>query len=345
MSHDPKLEIYKLKLFKKENNRPVTFRELFGKKFAHYPKLIPPITESDIFRTYHEDFIKQIDKKGYHLNKRRKKGFTIAYDEVNGKRKSHISSPLATDMILSGILQGGKHDIERWLGNVDDKNLHTPITRKHIVSDRFYFLIYTPLDHHEGILMVQGYTETKISDAFRDHLEDYFRHLTELKSKFEIFVPEQMKEKYLSKALFKSLKFSTVWSAEPQFGPDNIKQKEYDLEISIEIVDKTQKKSNYKGFKAFLEVFGKSIFKLEGSDSKKLVDFPKKQAKMSSNGKDFPIIFDDEDNIKPVILLKNEGINVNEGQVPNFDEIDKYCRNLLKDISGEIMPNNAVQEL
>ena len=57
MSHDPKLEIYKLKLFDKETGGRKIFRDLFRHKL-NYSNLTQPISAKDIFKTFYSDFIR-----------------------------------------------------------------------------------------------------------------------------------------------------------------------------------------------------------------------------------------------------------------------------------------------
>lgn len=344
MAHEPKLEIYKLKLTKKETGRSINFRDLFRAKFGSYGKSSSEtITKKDISTAYFADFVKGIDLKAYNLNKKKKKGFTIAKDTANGKKKSLITPP-SDDFIITGILDGGKHGLKRNLGEVDDTEKATLITTNNIVTDRYYFLLYTPLDHNEAILMIQGYTEIRISDVFREHLLSYFKHKTEIISKFEVYIPKSFKEKYLKSAVFKSVKFTSGWAVKADF-ESNAKSKEYELEVRIEIIDKSKKKSAYKTVTNFVENFGKSLFKLSGASKEtKLENFDKRSAKMTSEGRELPLDIDDEDNIKPVILL-SDFVQIDEGGVPNFDQINGYCKKVLNDVIKELMPEHAVQEL
>lgn len=344
MAHDPKLEIYKLKLFRKENNKEITFAELFRNKFAGYPTLPRPIEKKDIFNFYFQNFIRSLDLKAYKIGKNKKKGFTLAADiNDKGEKRTQIDTPKLETFTISGLLEGGKHGIKRWLGKVDNTEEKETITPKNIVNDRFFFLIHTPLDHSEGFIMIQGYTESNISDVFREYLLEYFKHLKDLQSKVEIFVPESLKNRYLNQATFKSVKFTSSWIVDANFKP--IQEKEYELEVKIEIIDKNSKKIKYTGFKRIIEFFGNSKFKPEGGEEKRLDQFSKKNAKMVSKNKEFPIHFDDENFIKPVILLANEGISIDDEGIPNFDQIRAYCNKLLDEILIETLPTNAVKEL
>src|ERR1019366_1320895 len=243
MAHDPKLELYKLKLINKEKGKPETFRTLFRNMFDTFGK---GVKANEVFTIFATDFFKKIVQgKGYCVDEKKKKGFTIAYEEAaNGQPKSQITNIFAKDSIISGVLEGGKHGVKRWLGKVDDVTKKTPIQVTNIVGDRFYFLIYTPLDHSEAIVMIQGYTEAKISDVFRDHLVDYFSYTKEIHSKIELFVPQSLIDKTLENATFESIKFSTGWHTKLAF--EGLEQKNYDLQVNIQIIDKSKKKGDRK---------------------------------------------------------------------------------------------------
>lgn len=344
MSHTPKLETFKIKLINKEDGRAISFRELFRKKLNLYQKSTKPVTQHDFFRTYYQDFMKQLDSKGYVTNKKKKKAFTIANDIGKaGKRVSHISPPTATDMIINGILEGGKHNLRRWLGAVTDTSNKQEISTKHVVSDRFYFLLYTPLDHSEAILMVQGYTESKISDAFKDYLLDYFKYNKEIISQIEIAIPQEFKKEYLENAVFKKLRFTSGWVAKPDL--EGVKEKAFELEVKIEIIDHSKDKSHFKEALTLMKAFGKSTFQPNGGNKKELENFDTKQAKMTNGKKEMTIDLDDENNIKPVILLTDQGIDVTQDGIPDFEQINNYCRQLLTRELEHESPQNAIKEL
>src|SRR5687768_16331905 len=141
MAHDPKLEIYKLILKRKDNVKPISFRELFRVKTNHYNQYSPkPKIESEIFKIYFQDFIEAVGLDRYKTTGSKTKGFTISTDDISGKIKTHMSLN-SDEMFISGILDGGRYNAERWLGVIDDTKKKSRISRKNIVSDRFYFLL------------------------------------------------------------------------------------------------------------------------------------------------------------------------------------------------------------
>ena len=344
MSHDPKLEIYKIKLYNKEDGRLTKFRESFRENIPSISALPKPIEDSHFYREFYKHFLNSIDLGKYKTNEKKDKAYKIAKDKLDdGSLKSCINKPTDDNFIISGLLQGGKYNVKRILGEVNDANITSDISTSHVVGDRFFFLLYAPINSHTGLLLIQGYTEVKISDVFRDHIKEYFQAPKKINCEFEIFVPDSLKDKYLKNAVFSSAKFSSEFKIYNGF--EDIENKELELEVRIEIVDKSGKKSKYTNFAEMLKAFGNTVFTFPNDVKRKLQLFEKKSAKMQGTGKTFPIDFDDEDNIRPTILLKDQGIEIKAGKIPNFDQIEIFCRNLLRDIISEINPENAVKDI
>ncbi len=341
MSHRPKLEIYKLRLIKKEEGGSETFRNLFRSKLD-YSKIKGTIAQEDIFKVYHGDFVKKINKDSYTESKAKKKGFTLAYDEDKGKKTSKICSPISSVMILDGLLEGGKYGLKRSLGKILSTTEKSPIHTDNIVNDRYYFLIYTPLDSSYGYLFIQSYSEVKISDVFKKYIQKYFSYGKDIKCEVEIFVPKKIKDEYLDGAVLKKVIFTTDWHVDPTF-QGQIKGKDFELSVKIEITDKSKKKSESKDWgKAVSDMFsGKFSF---GKKEKTLNSFNRKVVKIENHGREHPIVLDDME-VQPVIYLDDQGIKVADDGTPDFGRIESYCRQLLKDLSNEIDPSNAVQEL
>jgi hypothetical protein len=351
MAHEPKLEIYKLKLADKDAGKKITIRELCRRKFngypeKDYPKLKRPLTQEGILETFYMGLINAIDLAGFNKNEKKKKGFTISSELVdveNEIRKTEIGWDFGASTMW-GYLEGGKYGRKRTLKEIDDKTVGSPIETNHLVGDKFYFLLYTPLDENTSILMVQGYTETRISDVFVQFLRKYFSYQKTIKCDVEHFIPQNLKDKYLKSATFKSLAFSSGWKIKANFD-DDFEERDYDLEVQIIITDKSEAKAKYTSVSAFLQGFANSIFKLNNTEEKSLNRFDKKKAKMESRGKDFPIFLDNETEIRPTILLTEEGVKVGEGLIPDFKAIDNYCKKLLDEIKEEIDPTNGIKRI
>jgi len=345
MPHEPKLEIYKIKLRNKEEGGPARLRDLMRKKFneypkKEYPKLNRPLQPADILNTMYADLVNEIDGEGFNKNEHKKKGFTVASQKIGKGRKAEIVSN-SDSSIVHGIIVGGKYGLKRTLSEIDHKSQGTSIETNHVVGDRFYFLMYTPIDESTLVVMVQGYTETRIADVFMKFLQGYFKYGKTYICEIEHFIPKSLKDKYIKGATFKSMSFTSDWKIQANFD-DDFEEREYDLEVKIVITDKSQDKAKHKSYLNYFKEFAKSKFKLADTNERALEDFGTRRAKMESRGKEFPINFDDENDIRPTILLSNEGIRVDEGLMPDFDDIDKYCKKLLEEIVEDLNPRNAV---
>lgn len=345
MAHEPKLEIYTLKLTNKDDGRTTHFRNSFRENVKSIVSLPKPIEDFHIYRAYHKDFIDSVNVgKGYKKDSKKEKAYKIAKDEnIKGEPRSLINSPLDDNFIISGLLEGGKFGIKRNLGDIDDAGVNSDISKNNVVGDRYFFLLYTPLNFHTGILLIQGYSEAKLSDVFREHVINYFKVPKKIDCETKIFIPQSLKEKYLKNAVFSSAKFSSGFTVKNGF--ENMETNEMELEVKIEIIDKSNKKAKYTNFKKMLASFGEVAIEFPDSGKRKLNFFEKKSAKMKGTSKEFPIDFHDEDNIKPTILLSEVGIAIKDGKVPDFNQIEVYCKNLLGDIITEIMPENAVKSI
>lgn len=346
MAHDPKLEIFLIRLIDKETDRPTQFRAAFRTKISSISSLPKPVQPEAIYREYYKHFLNSIDNVGYKQDSKRFKAIKIQKVKYSdGSIKSNVNSLTDDNFIIKGVLTGGKYNLIRTLGDIEDNSNDTGIKQKHVVGDDFYFLLYTPIDSSVGILLIQGYTEIKISDVIRDHIVSYFKEPKKIECITEIFVPESLKETYLKGAVFSSVQFTSGFIVKGEFEDDI--PRPFELEIKVEITDISENQVDYKDTKKMIQMLSKFLLKFPDSVQTTLETFTKRSAKMltKKNHKKFPIVLDDEDNIRPVILLKDEGISVGEGQVPNFDQIDSYCKNLLEDIIEEVMPDYAVQSI
>jgi hypothetical protein len=343
MPHDPKIEVYKIFIKRKAGTGSITFREFFRSKSSHYNDIIPaPTTDLEILTIHMSGFIKSIGLDKYKTDSRKKKAFTVGV-EGNTTRVS-----IATDqMFIDGILYGGRYNAERILGKIDNTSDKSKITRDNIVSDSFYFLLYTPLNHREGIFIIQGYTESRISDIVKRHLKEYFSYYTEWSSQIEPFIPRQYRENFMKDAKFQKVVFSSTWKISDHDYEEITNKNEHTIQVKIEIIDQNIKKPDRKSIRDIVKWFGASSFRMKNDQPKQLEQFDYKDAKMESNGQSMSIDLesddDDEDKVRPKITLSgNEYVTTNN--TPNFNAIQSFCRNLLDEIIEEISPLNGIEE-
>ena len=342
MPQEPKLELYILRLNVKKSLEKKVFRD-FYRTLSGYSSLGSNKTQEDIFKVFYQDFVSKITQEKYQKSKTKNKGFTILVQTVDNISKTSLSSPSNANEIISGVLKGGPFGRQSDIGLLSDTSKAAPINTDNIINDQFYFLLYTPFDHSAGVLMVQGYSELKISDVFREHLLDYFTYGKSIESEVEYFVPKSFKDEFLKDATLKSFKFTTGLIIRGGFEddiPDN-----YKCEIKVEIIDKNAN-IEQNSWKKIIASFGQTLLRISENNQTKLEDFPKKTARITGNsGRNLPVKIDDDYDVRPVILLSEIGIQNDETGRPDFIALDTYCRTLLEDIKQEILPTNAIKEL
>jgi hypothetical protein len=335
MAHELRLEIFKMCLKSKEKGKKIGFRDLFRTKF-NYAEFNEGPTNEDIFKKYHTDFVNKMDLKGYVKNDEKQKAFAIHPAEGT------VSSPINANEVLSAVLKGGHYGRKRDYADLENKAQRQDLKKESVVNDLFYFNLYTPLDNNEGILMVQGYTEFKISDIIKDFLKIYFCN-DDIKCDFSFYTPESLKEKYLNGAKFSSMEFSTGWVINGDFEddfPDN-----YELQVNIEIIDKN-KKVSYSAISNLKKRLGESFMQMVGNDKvKKLSEFKTKKPKIIKNEREVPIDIDKDGEIRLAINLRDEGFIVDADGIPNYVEIENYCTDLLEQIKIKLLPRYAIEPI
>lgn len=335
MAHELRLEVFKVCLKSATKGRKIGFRDLFRSKYDYSPFNGAPTSE-DIFRTFHADFVKEMDLAGYVKDESKQKAFAVHPDERT------ISSPINANEVISAVLKGGPYGRKRDFANIDDKKQMQNLDKQSVVNDLFYFSLFTPLDNSEGILMVQGYSEFKISDVIRGFVKKYFKD-GDIKCETSFYTPENLKEKYLNGATFSSMEFSTGWVINGDFDDDY--PDKYELQVNIEIVDKNPK-IPYSAIENIKKKLGESFMQMVGSEKvKKLSEFKAKKPKIIKNNKEVPIDIDKDGEIKLIINLKDEGIVVDSDGIPDFRIIDDYCLTLLEKIKLKFLPRHAIETI
>jgi hypothetical protein len=341
MPHNPKLEIFRIKLIEKETSSPITFRKFFGLKYNYAGRKDErTITNNDTSQRFFKDFIASIDKK-YYVNEKKKKSFKVSNSGATLQDGKLI--PLFDKFVFRGTISGGAHGRHRTLGDINQVDPDQKVGKNHVIADSFYFLLHTPIDHNEGVVLIQGYTGASISDVFRSFIEKYFSIPKKYKSEISPFVPKSLKDRYLDEAVFKSVQFDAGWIIDEDLDEEHPKAKKYELQIKIEIIDVSEHETRPKLFKKLTDSLGKFILK-RGEEEHELNKY-KRTPKMQSGGKTQRIDFSNLANIKPVLVFQPEEVKIKDGLVPDFNDVDKFCKKLLPEIMNEIYPSNDIQDL
>lgn len=350
MPQKAQLEIYKIKLYNKNTSENVSFREFCRYKLDLYdPHRKIPLTIEDIFNKFRQYFIEQLDGDGYYEDLIRKKGYVIA-NKVNeeGAQSSHISA-YSERLAIVGVLDGGSYGKRKSLGVIENKEDVTPINPNNIVCDKFLFLIHTPLDHHEVLVMIQSYSDSKISDSFRGHLKEIFTYHPDIKSVVEMYLPPSLENQLLNDSVFSSVSYSTDWIVNSNDFDDAIRS-EFDLRVKVEIQDRNGQEFSNSTIRSLIDRFGNAILSLgsnNNSSSKRLEEFSKTSAKIkSSTGRPLTIKLDRDNKIRPVIYLNEHGIEPDEDSGEfDFDNIEEFCLDLLDRVKDEFLPGYGIHDI
>jgi hypothetical protein len=159
MARTLKLDCITLSVTKKGDDSPCSFDEFFSYTFKgktiHRPF-------RDFFITYVESFNgKFLASAGV------SKAINLATSSVqwnNGKRT------------ISGFVEGGNTGVTGDVKESDNASV-TLFSFKpgQVSAEPFYFLLWMPKDYDKGILLVQGYTNSSVSDVFKQTLLEFFR--------------------------------------------------------------------------------------------------------------------------------------------------------------------------
>ncbi len=338
---EPKLEIYKVTIRHKSGvGGRITFRD-FVRKRPEYLQIVGEKTADAMFVAFFKNFVNHTDRKGYHQNEKKLKGFRFAsYKDDQGQIITKISKPQNANFTLHGVLEGGAYGRHRKLGKIVDHDESTPINLDNIVADQFFFLLHAPIDSNEGILMIQGYTDARIADVFLKHIADYFKG-SETKCDFTYYLPERLKDQFLTGAKLKGFTFTTGIPVKGGFDDDI--PNEYEFQVKVEIVDKNPKVS-IEDYDKIMMALGSSTFTIH-NEKRALGNFMNSAAKITTRkGQDIPIRIENKE-IRPTIYLKDVGVQIDYGPNPLFKDVQKYCLELLEEIKKEMYPDYAIEEL
>lgn len=342
MPHDPRIEIFKI-ILNRRGDGPKTFREFFRSKSGHYNGIEPPpSTDAQILTIHGKSFVESIGLQRYKTDDKKKKAFTIAVDRSVNPPSTQLNI-LTASSAIDGLFQGGKYNAVRYLAQVENTIESSKINKNQVVGDQFYFLIWTPLNHSEGIVIIQGYSESRITDIVRKHVEKYFSYFREWSSTLEVFIPQSYRVGFKKNAQFKKATFSSSWNVSEDGYEEITGKKEHVLQVKIEIIDKNPNKAPAKLINRIVQWLGKSKFKLGEERSKALEEFDKIEAKMESDGKELGYNFENEDDVTPSIILNEAQYQTIDGSTDML-AIQTFCRNLLQEIAQEISPLNGIQE-
>lgn len=335
--NDSKLNVYTIILNRKKNKDKCCFKDLLISKhsYSNEEKGITPLkdidkkSDSDLLGILLDDIIKLLDQKEFYSDNRTNKG--IGIEKTTTDKKNYSIRLMSKKNIILGRLSGGKYGKFRKRSKVKDQSSKDPINPDDIILDEFFFLLYTPLEGHRGILMIQSYSDETINNTFKDLLYKVFNgYDTYHKAKVESFFPKTIKDKFKNTSKVKSISLSCI-SKNITIGSDNPETENTEsYSVSIIITPPEKKNQNFipKIPDIIKSILGSGGYKTENLKAK--INLEDQRNKCASFELDKNI-----NNIKPVIYLSNH-IQFSDNITDNFKEIETYSLSLLDDIKTEI---------
>lgn len=331
MSFNPKLEVFTIGLKPIRDQRD-SFRALLERKFP----LSRDKSDKHLLKKLLELFIRKIDSDRFITSTRKKKAIG-AYGARNANRENPSPIKLKSrEGVIQGVIEGGKFGKVRTKSDTLRKNEKEDLTVNNVILDKFYFMLHVPVGESNGVLILQSYTSDSISDIFTDFLAKLFS-LSGAFAKAEIhrYFPNRFKDAFREESNVSEFSFDSELSVK---GFES--ETEFTENFQIRIIAKSKNGIARDLFPSIMNALGGRKF-----DDKFLVDFGRKKGKLKNEitKKESSFVVDEDTfDIRPTIYLE-EYINVEETGLPNFDELEEFCAELLSDIIQEIFPNNVVE--
>ncbi len=349
MAKNPKIEFYTLKLNPIRENE-VTFGELFQKEYLDQraengisnDDIIP--ADEDLMIDFFRYFFLKIDL-GVVRNNAKRKAF-IAKRHIGDAEINNTIFLQSEHNIIHGRIKGGEFDTGKYLNEIDNPDEDSqPLNASHLITDDFYFLLYTPLDKSVGVLILQSYTKDNISDIFRPFIENLFKRRYQTnKATSSLFMPYEMQRDFKNNSIVKSFLFKN------RFVVSEVHEQtlqEGDFTISVEIKSNGNQ-VNLNNLPRWRRILGEAILRVPSQEQRTLDTFTTQRGyiqdpEITSNPTKFSL---DDNNleIKATIYLANY-INLEENGVPIWQELEAFAiQTLNEEVKPEIYPEDYLND-
>ncbi len=343
MAKNPKIEFYKIILSPSREERNITFKDVLLKKELLQRDVdlenTLPIADNQIMPFLLESFIANIDGVAQ-INEPKRKAF---YIKQSGEELINRSiTPLFERNIIHGKIKGGSFDTGKYLDEINNPGDGTEaLGLTKLLSDDFYFLLYTPLNKRRGILIVQTYTQDSIVDVFKPFIERLFKvNGISNKAVSSIFMPVVMQNQFKEQSVVKKFEYKNEYIL-PAIAEEGIAENEFTINVTI---SSHGNQINLANLPVWKRVLGRTLFNLPETEERQIDTFNARHAYIQGGFDNVnPTRFSlDTDNIeiKPTIYLNNF-IHVEANGTPDWDELHNFALETLTDIViPEVYPEN-----
>lgn len=296
--------------------------------------------DETVFKALFRHFIKFLDSD-YSKDDRLKKQITLIKKSNVNQYLSKQPKFSASQNTIYGVINGGPYGRDRILSDIDNQEDSTPLGQKKAVLQYFYFLLYLPLDHNEGCILVHsnGSDEsvTKLLKRFIGHL---FKGKMYHKVFCNPFCPKSFQEEFKKGAHLKSLSFKNTF-IENIHTTDGISEFTDKYDIKIEAIPKNKSIPVSNAAKVF-EFLSAKFFGSQNK-TKNLGEFETAKLVTENSLTDGTKTFEwnsRDNDFVPVIYLNGRISKSNLDGTPDFDELGELCQNYFKhEVLPEIRPD------
>lgn len=334
MAKNPKIEFFKIDL-QPINNPDLAFRDLFRKNYElHQDRNSENVDDNALMIDFLRHFFSRIDT-GVVLNRSKRKAFKARYFGEDAENNNvHLMSQ---NNIIYGIIKGGEYDTGKYLGQIDDPDSEEErLEANKLITDDFYFLLYTPLDKSIGVLILQTYTRDNINDIFKPFIEKLFKvnGITN-KATSSVFMPKALQNRFRNNSVVKTFVYSNRFIVNAM---DQQTIQTGDFTVKVEITSHGDQ-VNLNNLPWWKRVLGRTNINIAQDVDRQLATFMNQNGYLQSQvAESTPTKFQLDDNdfeIKPTIFLRNN-INLEENGIPLFDELHQFA---LQTLNESVIPD------
>lgn len=335
MAINPKLEFYRFKLNHK-TEKYKTFRDFAVEEL----KLRKSVDIETIVQSCFNHFIKSLSTDKAKDNILKKK---VSFVKDKTKNIYYESGPTFNGIrnIIYGVINGGPFGRDRIISDNDNENDNSVLGKNKTVLQYYFFLLYIPADHNEGLFMIHSNSrEESITNIFRSYITKLFSGNNYNQATAIDFCPKSFQDNFKNNSTIKSISFKSSFIDELHT-TDGISKDIQHYDIKIEAIPKN-KSIQGESAESFMNKIKNKVFGSLNAKNKKLNEFEKKTIVLQDEmGGEKTFEWNKKDNdFVPVVYLKSRIKKKNSDDTPDFGELKVYCNNLFNDeILPEIRPD------
>jgi hypothetical protein len=328
MARTPKLEIYNFKLKPHKASEFKTFQDFINDNGIDVTK-----TKKDSTHKLFQYVISEIENGKEYEDKATEKKLRL-FNKSKLKALNKGVSMHSENSYFEGIIGGGSYGIERIKIKTADNDTDELIEIGDTIYEPFYILLHTPLDSNKGLLFVQTYADEGISKTVRSFVRQIFSGDKYYNAEINAWYPKYLIDQCnAGKEIQKLIYTKTI--LQNRIATNPLQEEETEFTVKVIITPNSKNEFSKKNEKGLFGTFSEYAFKTKLGQFL-LKDF-KPQVSATTNEFKTPRIFDidGKNELKPVILLENNGISINKKGTPDFEELKKFCIDLFEKIKPE----------